>query len=120
MNYRIILLATFFLTVVFDLTVAVEPAWCWHACSSHLHRMSELTCIERRPLREAASEPQFLYPDGTMRVAAWKLFGSLFFGAVNKLEELGPCGGAPGNRHPRHEPTYPTRHHRPEGLESLQ
>jgi SulP family sulfate permease len=23
-----------------------------------------------------------------MRVAAWQLFGSLFFGAVNKLEEL--------------------------------
>jgi SulP family sulfate permease len=31
-----------------------------------------------------------------MRVAAWQLFGSLFFGAVNKLEELlDPRGGHP-------------------------
>jgi SulP family sulfate permease len=53
-----------------------------------IYRMSELTRIERLPLTEEADEPQFLYPDGTMRVAAWQLFGSLFFGAVNKLEEL--------------------------------
>jgi SulP family sulfate permease len=31
-----------------------------------------------------------------MRVAAWQLFGSLFFGAVNKLEELlDPAAGHP-------------------------
>ena len=95
MNYRIILLATFFLTVVFDLTVAVELGMVL-ACLFFIYRMSELTRIERRPLRETTSEPQFLYPDGTMRVAAWQLFGSLFFGAVNKLEELlDPAAGHP-------------------------
>ena len=50
--------------------------------------MSELTRIERMPLDDEAHEPRFIYPDGTMRVAAWQLYGSLFFGAVNKLEEL--------------------------------
>ena len=39
-------------------------------------------------MKEEAHDPRFLYPDGTMRVATWQLFGSLFFGAVNKLEEL--------------------------------
>ena len=86
-NYRIILLATFFVTVLFDLTIAVEPGMVL-ASLFFIYRMSELTRIERLPLTEEADEPAFLYPDGTMRVAAWQMFGSLFFGAVNKLEEL--------------------------------
>ncbi len=94
-NYRIILLATFFVTVLFDLTVAVELGMVL-ASLFFIYRMSELTRVERRPLREEASEPQFLYPDGSMRVAAWQLFGSLFFGAVNKLEALlDPAAGHP-------------------------
>ena len=94
-NYRIILLATFFVTVLFDLTIAVELGMVL-ASLFFIYRMSELTRVERRPLREEASEPQFLYPDGTMRVAAWQLFGSLFFGAVNKLEVLlDPAAGHP-------------------------
>lgn len=94
-NYRVILLATFFVTVVFDLTIAVELGMVL-ACLFFIYRMSELTRIERLPLTEEADEPQFLYPDGTMRVAAWQLFGSLFFGAVNKLEELlDPAAGHP-------------------------
>jgi sulfate permease, SulP family len=94
-NYRIILLATFFVTVLFDLTIAVELGMVL-ASLFFIYRMSELTRVERRPLREEASEPQFLYPDGSMRVAAWQLFGSLFFGAVNKLEVLlDPAAGHP-------------------------
>ena len=94
-NYRIILLSTFLVTVLFDLTIAVELGMVL-ASLFFIYRMSELTRIERRPLREEASEPRFLYPDGTMRVTAWQLFGSLFFGAVNKLEELlDPAAGHP-------------------------
>jgi SulP family sulfate permease len=94
-NYRVILLATFFVTVVFDLTIAVELGMVL-ASLFFIYRMSELTRIERLPLTEEADEPAFLYPDGTMRVAAWQLFGSLFFGAVNKLEELlDPAAGHP-------------------------
>ncbi len=94
-NYRIILLATFFVTVVFDLTIAVELGMVL-ASLFFIYRMSELTRIERLPLDEEAGEPRFLYPDGTMRVAAWQVYGSLFFGAVNKLEELlDPRAGHP-------------------------
>jgi SulP family sulfate permease len=86
-NYRIILLVTFFVTVVFDLTIAVELGMVL-ASLFFIYRMSELTRIERLPLAQEARDPHFLHPDGSMRVAAWQLFGSLFFGAVNKLEEL--------------------------------
>ena len=95
-NYRIILLATFFVTVLFDLTIAVELGMVL-ASLFFIYRMSELTRIVRLPLTaEAAHEPRFLYPDGSMRVTAWHLYGSLFFGAVNKLEELlDPNAGHP-------------------------
>ncbi|MCK6405753.1 MAG: sulfate permease [Rhodocyclaceae bacterium] len=94
-NYRVILLATFFVTVVFDLTIAVELGMVL-ASLFFIYRMSELTRIERLPLDDEASDPRFIYPDGTMRVAAWQLYGSLFFGAVNKLEELlDPRAGHP-------------------------
>jgi SulP family sulfate permease len=86
-NYRIILLVTFFVTVVFDLTIAVELGMVL-ASLFFIYRMSELTRIERLPLAEEAHDPHFIHPDGSMRVAAWQLFGSLFFGAVNKLEDL--------------------------------
>ncbi|MFO1344826.1 MAG: SulP family inorganic anion transporter [Rhodocyclaceae bacterium] len=94
-NYRVILLATFFVTVLFDLTIAVELGMVL-ASLFFIYRMSELTRIERMPLDDEAHEPRFIYPDGTMRVAAWQLYGSLFFGAVNKLEELlDPKAGHP-------------------------
>ncbi|MDQ5946426.1 MAG: sulfate permease, SulP family, partial [Pseudomonadota bacterium] len=94
-NYRIILVATFLVTVLFDLTIAVELGMVL-ASLFFIYRMSELTRIERLPLDEEAQEPRFIYPDGTMRVAAWQLYGSLFFGAVNKLEELlDPHAGHP-------------------------
>lgn len=94
-NYRTILLTTFFVTVLFDLTVAVELGILL-ASLFFIYRMSELTRIERMPLDEAAQEAAFLYPDGSLRIAAWQLYGSLFFGAVNKLEELlDPRAGHP-------------------------
>ena len=94
-NYRTILLATFFVTVVFDLTIAVELGMVL-ASLFFIYRMSELTRIERVPLTDYADEPCYRYPDGSLRVAAWQLYGSLFFGAVNKLEELlDPQAGHP-------------------------
>jgi SulP family sulfate permease len=86
-NYRIILLSTFLVTVLFDLTIAVELGMVL-ASLFFIYRMSELTKIERLPMDEEAHDPRFMYPDGSMRVATWQMFGSLFFGAVNKLEEL--------------------------------
>ena len=93
--YRTILLATFTLTVVFDLTIAVEFGMVL-ACLFFIYRMSDLTTVEHRPLREAATEARFLYPDGSLRVTTWQIFGSLFFGAVHKLETLlDPAAGHP-------------------------
>jgi sulfate permease, SulP family len=94
-NYRATLLTTFLLTVIFDLTIAVELGMVL-SCLFFIYRMSDLTRIERLPLKAEADEPRFLYPDGSMRVAAWQVFGSLFFGAVNKLEQLlDPRAGHP-------------------------
>ncbi len=74
--YRSILLATFAITVVFDLTLAVEIGLVL-ASLFFIYRVSDLTRVEPIPLDGA--------PAG---VAAYKLFGSLFFGAVGKLDAL--------------------------------
>jgi len=73
-TYRTILLGTFLLTVIFDLTVAVEVGLVL-ACLFFIYRMSTLFRIE--PL--AMVEPQ---------IAVFKLYGVLFFGAVGKVEDL--------------------------------
>ncbi len=71
-GYRTILLGTFTLTVVFDLTVAVEVGLVL-ACVFFVYTMSTLFRVER----DAASPPG---------VVVQRLFGSLFFGAVSKVE----------------------------------
>lgn len=80
MNYRIVMVGTFLLTVIFDLTVAVEVGLVL-ACVFFIYRISNLTTIEHIP---SASLSQPLPND----VVAYKIFGSLFFGAVDKLERL--------------------------------
>jgi SulP family sulfate permease len=76
LTYRTILLTTFFLTVVFDLTVAVEVGMVL-ASLFFIYRISQLTRVE--PLTVA---------DAPAGVEAYRLTGSLFFGAVSKLESL--------------------------------
>ena len=92
-NYRIILLGTFFITVVFDLTLAVEIGMVL-ASLFFIYRMSSLTRVERVPL-ERMQGFEHLYQldtlhasDGKLRIQAYRLFGSLFFGAANKLDAL--------------------------------
>ena len=80
--YRITMVSTFLLTVIFDLTVAVEAGLVL-ACLFFIYRVSSLTHLE-------AVEPETL-PAGThipLGVLAWRLSGSLFFGSVGKLEAL--------------------------------
>lgn len=74
--YRTVMLGTFFLTVVFDLTVAVEFGLLL-ACVFFIWRMSAL--FEVRP------DTSSTLPDG---VQVFELYGSLFFGAVGKIEDL--------------------------------
>ena len=74
--YRATLLGTFFLTVVFDLTVAVEVGLIL-ACVFFIYRMSTLFTVKPR---DSAGMPP--------GVQSFELFGSLFFGAVAKIEAL--------------------------------
>jgi len=85
-NYRIVLLSTFLLTVIFDLTVAVEVGMVL-ASLLFIYRISDVTRIEPILLPQAgALERPDDAPEGS--IAAYKLFGSLFFGTVGKLESL--------------------------------
>jgi SulP family sulfate permease len=79
-NYRVIMLGTFFLTVIIDLTVAVE-AGLMLACIFFIYRISSLTTVEPIPATRLGAP----LPIG---VVAYSIFGSLFFGAVDKLEQL--------------------------------
>jgi SulP family sulfate permease len=74
--YRTVLVGTFLLTVIFDLTVAVEVGLML-ACGFFILRMGQLFTV--RPHQGDA------LPEG---VLAFELFGSLFFGAVGKIEAL--------------------------------
>jgi SulP family sulfate permease len=74
--YRTVLVGTFVLTVVLDLTVAVEVGLVL-ACVFFIYRMSTLFRIE--PLALAG------VPEG---VQVHEVYGALFFGAVGKLEAL--------------------------------
>jgi len=74
--YRVVLLSTFFVTVVFDLTLAVEIGLVL-ASLFFIYRVSELTRVE--PITLDGVPPT---------IAAYKVFGSLFFGSVGKLEAL--------------------------------
>jgi len=80
--YRITMVSTFLLTVVLDLTVAVEVGLVL-ACVFFIYRVSSLTSIE-------AVKPETLPTGSTIPsgVTAYRLFGSLFFGSVGKLEAL--------------------------------
>jgi SulP family sulfate permease len=75
-QYRTILVGTFVLTVIFDLTVAVEVGLVL-ACVFFIYRMSTLFRIEPHEVADA--------PAG---VQVREVYGALFFGAVGKLEAL--------------------------------
>ncbi len=74
-GYRTVFLGTFFLTVVFDLTVAVEVGLLL-ACLFFILRMGQL--FSARWVDDA--------PPG---FAVARLYGPLFFGAVGRIETLG-------------------------------
>ncbi|MBN8509361.1 MAG: STAS domain-containing protein [Burkholderiales bacterium] len=75
-QYRTILVGTFVLTVVFDLTVAVEIGLVL-ACVFFIWRMGQLFAVRPHGTDDV--------PPG---VFVFELYGSLFFGAVGKIEVL--------------------------------
>jgi SulP family sulfate permease len=80
--YRITLLAVFFLTVVFDLTVAVEVGLI-AACLTFIYRISSLSRCE--PVSRL-DQPSLTGHDNAIQ--AWRLYGALFFGAVKLIEDI--------------------------------
>ena len=74
--YRAVMLTTFVVTVVFDLTLGVEIGLVL-ASLFFIYRVSDLTLVT--PVRLDGVPPA---------IAAFKVFGSLFFGSVGKLEPL--------------------------------
>ena len=72
-HYRLIMLGTFLLTVIFDLTVALQVGLIL-ACVLFVRRMSTLF--------------QVVEVSHTVDSASFQLYGSLFFGAVAKLDPI--------------------------------
>jgi SulP family sulfate permease len=73
MDYRLKMLGTFGLTVVFDLTVAVQVGLL-AACVLFIQKMSSLFSVEEVP--------------GDSAVLRFRLYGSLFFGATAKIDPI--------------------------------
>jgi sulfate permease, SulP family len=72
-HYRLMMLSTFFVTVIFDLTVAVELGLVL-AVVLFVRRQGSL--FQAEPMPSAAGPLRF------------RLYGSLFFGAVNKIDPI--------------------------------
>ncbi|MDB5741957.1 MAG: sulfate transporter [Polaromonas sp.] len=72
-HYRVIMLGTFFLTVIFDLTVALQVGLLL-ACVLFVRRMSSLFQVVQ--VSRSESEARF------------RLYGALFFGAVAKVDPI--------------------------------
>ncbi len=81
-QYRTILVGTFLLTVIFDLTVAIEVGLVL-ACVFFIYRMSTLFRVE--PLAAVGTDAELGVPPG---VQVYRLYGALFFGAVAKVEAV--------------------------------
>ena len=80
--YRITLLSVFLLTVVVDLTVAVEVGLI-AACLTFIYRISSLS---RAEVVSAAHHP--VLQGHAHAVQAHRLYGALFFGAVKLVEAI--------------------------------
>jgi len=80
--YRISLLAVFLLTVMVDLTVAVQFG-IFAACITFIYRISSLSRVEELKDIDA---PLLSNQQGQVR--AYRFYGALFFGAVKMVEAI--------------------------------
>ena len=83
--YRTTLLSTFLLTVVFDITVAVEAGLIL-SCLFFIWRISTLTRVESVALPNESAVTGS--PEGLKTAGLWRIEGALFFGSIDKLEVL--------------------------------
>ena len=80
--YRITILSVFLLTVMMDLTVAVEVGLL-SAFITFIYRISSLSRCE---IAEATHFPALENQQG--RIDAYRIYGAIFFGAVKLLEKI--------------------------------
>ncbi|MBU3550775.1 SulP family inorganic anion transporter [Polynucleobacter sp. MWH-Berg-3C6] len=80
--YRITILSVFLLTVVMDLTVAVQVGLLF-AFITFIYRISSLSRCE---IAEAKNFPTLENQQG--RIDAYRIYGAIFFGAVKLLEKI--------------------------------
>jgi SulP family sulfate permease len=80
--YRITLLSVFALTVIVDLTVAVEVGLI-AACFTFIYRISSLTRSESVSVQDYPALAQ-----AAEGLACYRLYGALFFGAVKLVEDI--------------------------------
>ncbi|ART47429.1 SulP family inorganic anion transporter [Acidovorax carolinensis] len=85
-HYRLLMLGTFLLTVVFDLTVAVEVGLVL-SCVLFVRRMSALFRAEPESASTPGTDGLALEPGPRPRMA-WHLHGALFFGAAAKIDPI--------------------------------
>jgi SulP family sulfate permease len=92
-NDVLILLTTFFLTVIFDLTLAIEVGMVL-AAFLFMRRMAKLSNIESITGRALDDEDEIDDPDATSRysipkgVEVYEINGPLFFGASHNFKEV--------------------------------
>jgi SulP family sulfate permease len=77
MHYRLLLVGTFLLTVIFDLVVAIEVG----LLAAGLLFITRVASVTRL-------DPIALPVESAGRHEAWRVFGSLFFGSTSRLEPL--------------------------------
>lgn len=97
-----VLLVTFFLTVIFDLTIAIEVGIVL-ACLLFMRRMAESSDVKviseeidpdnESDMKHLSTDEHLIIPEG---VEVYEINGPYFFGAGNKFEELmGQFGDRP-------------------------
>jgi SulP family sulfate permease len=82
MPYRITMLSVFFLTIILDLTVAIQVGLLL-AFITFIYRISSLSRYETA---NTADFPQLLQHQ--RRITAFRIYGAIFFGAVKILESI--------------------------------
>ena len=80
--YRLIMLSVFFLTIILDLTVAIQVGLLL-AFITFIYRISSLSRYEPA---NTADFPDLLQHQG--KIAAFRIHGAIFFGAVKMLESI--------------------------------
>ena len=96
----VVLLTTFFLTVIFDLTIAIEIGLliAFVLFIKRVMETSSIKVIEDELQRTEDSESDSVYEKVNKQVQIYEIDGPFFFGVANKFDEV-------GNRTKKNKPT---------------